>query len=74
MSKALKRAVRTFLQSAIAAVTSSGVLAAVVSTGTIDLSALQTVGIIALFAGLSAVLSYVQNALEDAEVVRKVLR
>lgn len=74
MSKALKRALRTFLQGVVGAIASSGVLAAVVSSGTIDLSALQTVGIVALFAGLSSLVSYIQNALEDAEVIPKTLR
>ena len=74
MKAALNRALRTFLQAVLGAIASSGVLATIVSTGTIDVSVLQSVGIIALFAGLSALISYVQNALENNDTIPKLLR
>ena len=66
MSDAVKRGLRTFVQAFLGAILTSGVLGAVVDTGTVDLSALQTVAVSAFAAGVIGLLSFVQNALEDS--------
>lgn len=65
MRDAAIRAARTFAQAFVGVIVTSGVLQAAVDSGTVDISVWQTVGISALFAGVSAVLSFVQNLLED---------
>lgn len=66
MTDALKRATRTFIQAFIGALLTSGVLAATAETGTLDLDALRIAGISCVAAGVIAVLSWAQNALEDS--------
>jgi hypothetical protein len=60
------RALRTFLQSLIGAFLATSVLQGIASDSTIDADALTRAGISALAAGVIALLSFVQNALEDA--------
>lgn len=55
------RAVRTFFQTAIGAFLATGVLA----NGTVDLEGLQVAAVAAGIAGVSAVLTFLQNLLED---------
>ena len=64
---AVVRAARTFLQTAIGAFVASGVL-----TGPLDLDALESAGVAAAIAGLSALLSFVQNLLEDNTPVKTI--
>jgi len=65
MSDAVKRGVRTFFQAFIGTLIASGVLTGVTDSGTVDLSAFETAGVSAAAAGVVAVLSWIQNALED---------
>lgn len=60
------RALRTFVQAIIGAFLATSVLTSMASNSTIDADALQRAGISALAAGVIALLSFVQNALEDA--------
>lgn len=69
MSDALRRACRTFIQSFLGSVLTSGVLSAIETDGVVDYSVLQKVGVSALAAGLIAFLSFMQNALEDSPTV-----
>lgn len=66
MKDAAIRALRTFLQSLIGAFLATSVLQGIASDSTIDADALTRAGISALAAGVIALLSFVQNALEDA--------
>jgi len=59
------RAVRTFVQAAIGTVLASGVVSGIVDSSTVDVSALQRVGVAAVAAGVIAVLSFIQNVIED---------
>lgn len=68
MSDAVKRAARTFAQAFVGTIVASGVLSAVGDDGVIDFSDVSTLGkaaVAAVTAGLVAVVSFVQNALED---------
>ena len=60
------RALRTFVQAVIGAFIATSVLTNIASSSTIDADALQRAGISALAAGIIAVLSFAQNALESA--------
>lgn len=60
------RAARTFIQSLIGAFLATSVLQGIASDAAIDGDALTRAGISALAAGFIALLSFVQNALEDA--------
>jgi len=66
MKDAAIRAGRTFIQAIIGAFLATSVLQGVASDSTIDTNALTRAGISALAAGIIALLSFVQNALEDA--------
>jgi uncharacterized protein YjeT (DUF2065 family) len=66
MKDAAIRAVRTFVQALIGAFLATSVLETMVSSATIDADALRRAGISAVAAGVIALLSFVQNALEDA--------
>lgn len=74
MTNALRRALRTFVQSFLGSVLTSGILSSVETEGVVDWSSLEKVGVSALAAGLIALLSWVHNALEDNDVVPKVMR
>ena len=65
MSDAIRRAVRTFVQAFLGALLTSGVFSAIQEDAVVDWSALKKVGISAAAAGIIALLSFVQNALED---------
>lgn len=66
MRDASIRALRTFVQSLIGAFLATSVMNSMVSNSTIDADALQRAGISALAAATIAVLSFIQNTLEDA--------
>jgi hypothetical protein len=66
MKDASIRALRTFIQSLIGAFLATSVLTSIASNSTIDADALQRAGISALAAAVIALLSFVQNALEEA--------
>lgn len=74
MSDAIRRAVRTFFQSFIGVLISSGILSAIGEAGVVDWSALKKVGVSALGAGIVAVLTFVQNWLEDDGAVPALLK
>lgn len=74
MSDAIQRAVRTFFQAFIGVLIASGILSAVEETGVVDWSNLKKVGLSALVAGVVAIVSYIQNALEDVEVIPTFLK
>jgi predicted membrane channel-forming protein YqfA (hemolysin III family) len=66
MRDATIRASRTFFQSLIGAFLATTILNTMVSTSTLDVDALQRAGISAFAAALISLLSFIQNALEDA--------
>lgn len=66
MKDAAIRALRTFLQALIGAFIATSALQSIASDATIDGDALTRAGISSLAAGVIALLSFVQNALEDA--------
>jgi hypothetical protein len=74
MTDALRRAIRTFIQAFLGSIISSGVLSAVATTGAVDLSNLQKVGAAGLAAGLIALVSFAQNALEDGGQIPALLK
>jgi hypothetical protein len=65
MSDPIRRALRTFIQSFVGALLASNVLSAVAEQGVVDWSALKKAATAAAFAAIVAVLTYVQNAVED---------
>jgi hypothetical protein len=66
MKDAAIRALRTFLQALIGAFIATSALQSIAADSTIDGDALTRAGISSLAAGVIALLSFVQNALEDA--------
>lgn len=74
MSDAVRRAIRTFLQAFVGVLVSSGVLSAVGEAGVVDWSALKKVGLSALGAGVVALFTFIQNALEDEGSVPALLK
>lgn len=74
MPDALRRAVRTFVQTLVGTLITSGVLSAAQETGVVDWSALKKVGVSALAAAIVAVLTWAQNALEDTTTVPALLK
>lgn len=60
------RALRTFLQALIGAFLATSVLQGIASDATIDGDALTRAGVSALAAGFIALLSFIQNALEES--------
>ena len=74
MSDAIRRAVRTFLQSFIGVLVSTGILSAIGESGVVDWSGLKKAGLSALGAGVVALLTFIQNALEDEGAVPAILK
>lgn len=74
MTDALRRAIRTFVQAFLGSIISSGVLSSIASDGVVDLSGIQKVGAAALAAGLIALVSWAQNALEDGGQIPALLK
>lgn len=60
------RALRTFIQALIGAFLATSVLQGIASDAAIDGDALTRAGISAVAAGVIALLSFIQNALEEA--------
>lgn len=69
MSNAVKRALRTALQTFVGTLLASGVLGG----STVDLGALQSVLVASGLAAIVSLLSFVQNSLEDSGKVGKFL-
>lgn len=65
MSGAVRRALRTAIQAFLGSILTSGILSGIEVEGFVDLAALQKVGVSALAAGIIAVITWAQNALED---------
>jgi hypothetical protein len=74
MPDALRRAVRSFVQSFVGVLIASGVLSAASENGVVDWSAAKKAAMSAVAAGFVAVLTYVQNALEDNTSMPAVLK
>lgn len=74
MSNAVKRALRTFLQAFIGTILASGVFALVASGEQVPVDAFLVAARSAGAAGLIAVLSWAQNALEDADKLKAILK
>jgi hypothetical protein len=69
MTDAVKRALRTFVQAFLGVLLSSGILSLMNTEGVVDWAGVKKVGISALGAGIAAVVSYLQNVLEDEQVI-----
>lgn len=74
MNDAIRRAIRTFVQVFIGTVLASGVFSAFATEGVVDWSALKKVGVSAICSAFVALLTYVQNALEDSGAIPSVLK
>ena len=74
MTDALRRALRTFFQTLVGTIITSGILSSTSETGVVDWSGLKKVGVSALAAGIVAVLTWAQNALEDHTTVPAFLK
>lgn len=74
MSDAVRRAIRTFVQAFFGVLATSGIFSAAGETGVVDWSGLKRVGISAAAAGVVALFSYAQNALEDAGTIPAALK
>lgn len=74
MSDPIRRAARTFLQAFLGSVITSGILSTISETAVVDWSGLKKVGIAAASGGLIALISLVQNALEDSNVIPEVVK
>lgn len=73
MSDPVRRTLRTFLQAFLGAIITSGVLSAFGTNGVIDVSILQKAGVSALGAGLTAMVTFIQNILEDNDSIPEVV-
>lgn len=65
MTDPIRRALRTFVQAFLGSLITSGVLSAVAADGVVDWSAVQKAAVAALAAAAVAVVTLVQNLLED---------
>lgn len=65
MPDALRRAIRTFVQAFLGSIISSGVLSAMSTGGVVDLSVLGKAAAAAIVAGIIALVTFLQNFLED---------
>ena len=74
MSDAIRRAIRTFFQTFVGVLISSGILSAAAEAGVVDWSALKKIVISAGAAAVVAVVTYIQNALEDSGTVPALLK
>lgn len=74
MTDAMKRALRTFIQSFVGSILTSGVLSGFAVDGVVDWSILSKVGVSSFVAGVIALLAFVQNALEDSKKLPTVLK
>jgi len=73
MSDAGRRALRTFIQSFLGVLLTSGILSAITTTGVVDWTVLKKVFLSGIAAGITAVLSWAQNALEDRGTIPEVV-
>jgi hypothetical protein len=73
MSDTMRRTLRTFIQAFIGALLTSGVLSAFGTDGVVDFAIIQKGGVAALGAALTAAVTFVQNALEDKQVIPEVV-
>lgn len=74
MNKATKRAIRTFFQAFLGSIITSGVLSATSESGVVDWSALHKVAVAAGAAGIIALITFIQNALEDSGTIPALLK
>jgi hypothetical protein len=69
MADSWKRALRTFFQAFIGVLLSSGILSAFSEEAIVDWSAVKKVGLSALGAGIVAIVTWLQNFLEDKDKI-----
>lgn len=74
MNDAIRRAIRTFIQGFLGNLVGSSILSGVATRGVVDWSGATKVGISALAGGVIALISFVQNALEDSGTIPAVLK
>jgi len=74
VSDALRRAARTFIQSFLGSLLTTGVLSGAATSGIVDWSGLEKTGVAAMAAGIVALISFAQNALEDHDVLPPLLK
>jgi hypothetical protein len=74
MSDALRRALRTFIQAFVGNIVANGVLSAASAAGVVDWSLLTKMLISAAAAGMIALLTFTQNALEDHTALPALLK
>lgn len=74
MTDALRRAIRTFVQTFLGSIATSGVLSAAATEGVVDWSVLKKVLMAAVASGAVALVSFVQNALEDKGTIPALLK
>lgn len=74
VSDAIVRALRTFFQAFVASLILSGGLSAADVSGAVSWSVLEKIALSAAFAGVAALLAYVQNLLEDSGIVSNTLK
>lgn len=66
---ATRSAIRVFCYTLLGSILSSGVLTAIQVDGVLDVSVLSKAGVSALVAGVTAVITFAYNYLEDSGVV-----
>ncbi len=69
MTDSVIRALRTFVQAFLGVLITSGILSLMNTESVVDWAGIKKVGISALGAGIAAVVSYLQNLLEDEQVI-----
>lgn len=74
MSDAIRRAIRTFFQTFLGVIITSGIFSAAAENGVVDWSGLKKVGLSAAAAAVVALLTYIQNALEDSGTIPALLK
>lgn len=74
MTDALRRAIRTFVQTFLGSIATSGVLSAAATEGVVDWSVLKKVLLAACASGFVSLVSYVQNLLEDKGAIPAILK
>lgn len=73
MTDAIRRGIRSFLWAFLGTIISSGILSGIGEAGVVDWAVIKKVGVSALAAGITGLISWVINALEDDDVIPQVV-
>lgn len=74
MPDPVRRAIRTYIQAFLGSILTSGVMSSVSTDGVVDWSVLRKAGVAAAAAGIVALITFIQNVLEDTTSFPAVLK